>query len=419
MRDFMGRNFVWFVGVVEDRNDPIEMGRVRVRAFGWHTEDKDKIPTDALPWAMVTNGIQSGSVSGLGFSPTGIVEGSWVVGFFMDGERAQEPVVLGTMIGAPTDYADTSTGFNDPTGRYPKWIGDTDVSLAARGECEFHPSRILKDNNRINDSGDEISYPTARPPKITSVAPDRAASYYAYKTWQEKPAADGIISEYPHNHVFQTEGGHLQEFDDTDGGIRYHRFHPTGTYEEIVNDGTRTVKVIGDDYEILLKDKNVYIKGDLNLTVEGNKRELIKGNYHLEVVGDVSYDFKSSWQRKVNHNLETEVGRDRATNINGDDALTMVTGDSTENVIAGQKILNVQQDYTITTNEDYFMTAAGNTQFVTIGNYNTFTNGNCKHTIVKDITVQTKGNMQETIEGSQTTDVTGNVDINAARIDLN
>ena len=44
---FMGRDgFMWFIGVVEDRNDPERLGRVRVRALGYHTEDKTKIPTD-------------------------------------------------------------------------------------------------------------------------------------------------------------------------------------------------------------------------------------------------------------------------------------------------------------------------------------------------------------------------------------
>ena len=44
-------NFIHFQGVVEDRNDPLNIGRVRVRCFGWHSEDKDLIPTDKLPWA--------------------------------------------------------------------------------------------------------------------------------------------------------------------------------------------------------------------------------------------------------------------------------------------------------------------------------------------------------------------------------
>ena len=37
---FMGRdNFVWFTGVVEDRNDPYKQGRVRVGCVGHHTPD--------------------------------------------------------------------------------------------------------------------------------------------------------------------------------------------------------------------------------------------------------------------------------------------------------------------------------------------------------------------------------------------
>ena len=40
-QSFMGKNgFVWFYGVVEDRHDPLYLGRVRVRCIGWHTDDK-------------------------------------------------------------------------------------------------------------------------------------------------------------------------------------------------------------------------------------------------------------------------------------------------------------------------------------------------------------------------------------------
>ena len=37
---FMGLDgFVWFTGVVENRNDPAKLGRVQVRCLGYHTED--------------------------------------------------------------------------------------------------------------------------------------------------------------------------------------------------------------------------------------------------------------------------------------------------------------------------------------------------------------------------------------------
>lgn len=71
-------------GVVEDRHDPEMLGRLKVRVYGYHTEDKDKIKSEDLMWAAVMSPIQSSSFGGIGFSPTGIVEGSTVVGFFLD-----------------------------------------------------------------------------------------------------------------------------------------------------------------------------------------------------------------------------------------------------------------------------------------------------------------------------------------------
>ena len=57
----MGKTgFQWFVGVVEDRNDPQKVGRVRVRCLGYHTPDKGKLPTADLPWAHVMNPIING-----------------------------------------------------------------------------------------------------------------------------------------------------------------------------------------------------------------------------------------------------------------------------------------------------------------------------------------------------------------------
>ena len=82
---FMGLDgFIWFVGVVESRNDPAQLGRVQVRCLGYHTADKNLIPTADLPWAHVMHPVTDTSMQGLGNSPSFLVEGSWVVGFFSD-----------------------------------------------------------------------------------------------------------------------------------------------------------------------------------------------------------------------------------------------------------------------------------------------------------------------------------------------
>ena len=99
--DSMGMEFIWWVGVVEDRHDPMYLGRCKVRCLGWHTDDKKLMPPGKLPWAFPLMPITSASQTGVGQTPLGPVEGSWVMGFFRDGKEAQEPVMMGTLHGVP------------------------------------------------------------------------------------------------------------------------------------------------------------------------------------------------------------------------------------------------------------------------------------------------------------------------------
>ena len=106
--------YVWWHGVVEDRKDPLLIGRCRVRILGWHTENKSDLPTSNLPWAFPLMPLTSASQTGVGQTPVGPVEGTWVLGFYRDGELAQEPVMVGTLPGIPAGFAKQNTGFNDP-----------------------------------------------------------------------------------------------------------------------------------------------------------------------------------------------------------------------------------------------------------------------------------------------------------------
>ena len=101
---FMGLDgFVWFTGVVEDRKDPAQLGRVRVRCLGWHTEDLNDIPTNSLPWAHIMHPTTDPSMQGLGNTPSFLVEGTWVVGFFLDAVEKQQPLIIGTLPGKPQE----------------------------------------------------------------------------------------------------------------------------------------------------------------------------------------------------------------------------------------------------------------------------------------------------------------------------
>jgi len=98
---FARDGFWWWVGVVEDRMDPLKLGRVRVRITGYHNDNKAVLPTNDLPWALPMQPILSAAISGKGHAPLGPLEGTWVVGFFADGADCQQPIILGTLGGIP------------------------------------------------------------------------------------------------------------------------------------------------------------------------------------------------------------------------------------------------------------------------------------------------------------------------------
>ena len=214
---FMGLDgFVWFTGVVENRNDPAKLGRVQVRCLGYHTEDLIDIPSKDLPWAHVMMPVTDPSMQGLGNSPSFLTEGTWVVGFFRDALEKQQPVIMGSLPGVPASAADTSKGFNDPNGKYPgtithsnHTIEESDVSRLAQGQTsETH----LSLQNRRANKWEKI--PTATKPNLTTVSTTSKAE--TLSTFSE-PDPKGLkvdtspytSSEYPYNHVHESESGHI------------------------------------------------------------------------------------------------------------------------------------------------------------------------------------------------------------------
>ena len=287
-KNFMGRNgFTWFVGVVEDRNDPKYLGRVRVRCLGLHTENLEKLPTADLPWAHPMNPITSATISGVGQTPLGPVEGTWVVGFFSDGGEAQTPIIMGTLPGVPSylsadnmDGDRQTIGFLDPLGNYPKYKDETDINrLAVNAEDNPHPTLTLRKADR------DLAVGVANVDATTVV--DDTVEADDGKFWDEPETS--YNAKYPHNHVYETEGGHLREYDDTVGAKRIHERHASGTGYEIGDDGTRITRVKKDNYTIVTADDYVHIQGDSKETYDKGLRVKVNAtgeegnNYNIEV----------------------------------------------------------------------------------------------------------------------------------------
>ena len=92
--NFVGKNgFIWWVGIIENRVDPMCIGRCQVRIFGWHELSPTILPTKDLPWAQAMLPLNNSK----SFSAPRV--GDWVIGFFMDGEQAQMPIMMGVISG--------------------------------------------------------------------------------------------------------------------------------------------------------------------------------------------------------------------------------------------------------------------------------------------------------------------------------
>ena len=212
-------NFTWWVGKAVGRMDNLKDGRIKVRIFGYHTED---IPEDALPWGIVMTPITSASLGGIGVSPTGILENTTLVGFFADGINNQVPIILGTLPGIPSKDGKTP---NEP-----------DTNRLARNE--------------------KISETIVQEKRDNIIEAQKAFG----GEWKE-PKTE-YNAKYPYNHVRETESGHIEEFDDTPGSERYSLWHKKGTFEEIYPNGQKVQKIVKDNYTILLGENYLYVKED-------------------------------------------------------------------------------------------------------------------------------------------------------------
>jgi hypothetical protein len=557
--------FNWWVGVVEDRDDPEKLGRVRVRIIGIHSDDKEILPTTDLPWAIPMQPTTSAAMSGLGSSPLGLLPGTWCIGFFIDGDDMQQPVVMGTIGGIsqanklcqiqktqetlnPQNVLRASDGSpvldsqgnavvvasettTDPTsaisstlppltqeqiqklmnalgfkesssvaggvqnytatnranyiGKYQfgapalitlgyvksgslsnevlndpsKWTGKDGLSskeayfnspqvqekimfenlkfnynillkngtittndppgkvagllatshlLGAGGATNFARGNDSKDGNGTtgktyydlgaNAVGSEVplvataSEDAKIPPYVnpagalndvsTTKAPAFAdpnnefpkceynnlpdTNKLAVGDITETPIAKRIknireniptvngswdepkpayCATYPYNFTYQTEAGHLVEFDNTKGQERIHIYHKKGTYMEIDMNGSMVRKVMGDNYEIMEHNDNLFVRGAYKLTVEGATQILVKNDVNLQVYGDAT--------ATVNKSLNVNVASDINMNSGG-----------TFNIKARAFNLTTEENVDLSVGSAYKQTAADNTNII-------------------------------------------------------
>lgn len=272
-------------GVVEDRLDPLQLGRCRVRITEKHPADKNELPTNKLPWATPFMGNSTAAVSGIGASPTGLVEGSSVFVIYNDKDQ-QQPFILSSVPGRPVKLSEkgSNIGFQDNGGVYPHkpYLEESDAPRNTR-------------NFKIEETG-VMSKTVAQVQNIEIAG--------GGKWSQPKTPYD---AKYPYSNSFNSEGGHLVEMDNTAGKERLNIYHKSGTYTEMNPDGSVTNRIRGDNFTIMEKSGAIIIKGACAITVDGNAYVKINNALTVDVSGTATVNILNNANLNVSGALNISV----------------------------------------------------------------------------------------------------------------
>ena len=349
------KNLLWFMGVVEDRYDPRKLGRVRVRCFDIHPDSKEDVPTETLPWAIPVLGTYN-----IDYKPP--IEGSWVFGFFLDGEDAQHPMILGVMPGMPTTPVDKTKGFNAQHDNYPaaEDIYQPDIPRTARAESveDTHVAERLTTRetySRVDDNGEPFTL------------------------WQE--SITSYNTQYPYNKVYSTEGGHSIEMDDTPGSERVLVHHKSGSFIEIKPNGEIQMRSQGDTETVVLKNNTLFIRGNNSVFIEGSNDVYVDGHSKITVDGDLQTEVHGDYRLNVAGGIYLNSGdifSQKSSSIRQEAALESINLYGNKNIQLqtneGNMFLNSGNNMFSYASNNYTLEIGANTYIHSNGQYNVFSN---------------------------------------------
>ena len=429
-------NKMW-QGVVENRNDPLKLGRVQVRVFGIHSPEAVcdgliGIKTENLQWAHVLSSPNNASMNGIGDSNNGLVKGSWVLGVYRD-ELKTEAIILGSFNGFNNKPNETVTTFQDDSNIYPKsdFLDEQDTNRLVRNDFDDNMKNICLNEDpdgvmgvEIEDSPDgEFHQKKARHKILTEKFENRELEIpiptFEFQgdttKWDESPST--YNAKYPHNKVFETECGHAKEWDSTPGSERIHEYHKSGTFYEIQEDGTKVTKIVGDDFEIIHGGKNLLIKGDVQVTIIGNSNVRIEGNVLQQVVGDIKQNIEGNVTTKINKDLIVESTEENV-HVTAKKNITLIaqTEDITVNSESANVNVNAKKDVNVTC-DNSFVTCERNAD-VTCTDAGITASDNIQMGAGGDITIDAGGSLSMTAGASAEVISGGQMTIDGASIHI-
>ena len=186
------------------------------------------------------------------------------------------------------------------------WTGPGTTSVVSTNYSSYINGGVV-----IIDPHPVLQYKSdIRERQINIGSPDSETGLNA-KFWNQ-PTSD-FNAQYPYNHVYESESGHIKEYDDTPGSERIHEFHRAGTFYEIDHAGNKVDYVKGDRYDISLNDDYVYVKGRVVHTYDNEV--LIRCNDRL--------DLSSKWKMQIWSGGDLDIHSKRNINLKSDGDINM------------------------------------------------------------------------------------------------
>jgi len=297
-------------GTVVDVLDPELRGRVRVRVDGLHTEN---VIVEHLPWA----------------------ENKAISGIAGPNEKGTSSVPL---LDAKVNVSFAEGDWNQPVVEASPNIANPAQTLVNFGKS---PVAQIKIPNRV------LAIPKA-----------------FGGTWDETPDTTEA-TVYPFNTVTETGIGHVFQWDDTPGNSRVMVMHYSGTFTEMIDDGSFTMKTMLDKKEIVEGDNAVLYAGEFSSTIYGESYRKIDGDSFWELNMSETIEILEEKTETVGgdnvvtyeSNFTSTIEGDSSRKIDGDSVWQL---NSSENIsISDKKTETVGGDNTVSYNSNFSSSISG------------------------------------------------------------
>ena len=292
---FIGRDgYRWFLGQVPPNVSPSQDTwgeRVPVRIFGYHTEDGAILPNEDLPLALISKPTTAGSDNR---QSSTIVGSEFVLGFFLDGDDAQQPVITGVIernVVSTTEISSIDATTNKSTGfKSTNYYGSNRPAWRVATQNKNPDPESITDENGLtppspgkpissNDAGDESG----------ATVPSALSNYEIETLDREVPGpsncGDTIVDR------IQVELTKLTKI--LEGVKKYYSLYVVGTInkiQDITGQIRSIIRNIAAVARTLIQRLRNFILKQIRETISG----ILDG-----ILGDVAKDIKDSVLAKV------------------------------------------------------------------------------------------------------------------------